>query len=371
MVTPEASQLSSYASHITRHASHLLPLAFSCIALALVFWGLLQLDLPIARYMRSVTVDYVWARDQILIPWMAFTSWAGDIIGEGKNLVVLSVILLVIGRVKSWPNLLAAGWQSLLAHGVAALLANGLKHVIGRPRPRLVHSGGWVWMPSMQTGLDSFPSGHATAAFAVATVLAKRFPSYAVVFFGVAGFVGLSRVLRGAHFLTDIAGGMLFGILAGSLLARPIRQWRSALIEGFLISATGMVYVFAVFWVVSQPPDEHWGGRILAGVGWLLILFGGWHRIMWWKSRTTTSAMPQKVTLSSIALGFAVLSQSWIVMAAAACVSGAYWFKDQDDPSILPPASRLQRMIQESVIVVGILLTLFIVWQEAGILAVQ
>ncbi len=60
------------------HASHLAPVAFSCAALVLVFWGLFQLDLPIARYMRSVTVDYVWARDQILIPWMATTSWAGD-----------------------------------------------------------------------------------------------------------------------------------------------------------------------------------------------------------------------------------------------------------------------------------------------------
>ena len=58
--------------------SYLAPVGFSCAALVLVFWGLFQLDLPIARYMRSVTVDYVWARDQILIPWMATTSWAGD-----------------------------------------------------------------------------------------------------------------------------------------------------------------------------------------------------------------------------------------------------------------------------------------------------
>src|SRR5262245_30782621 len=71
-------------------ASSLASAAFSCAALVLVFWGLFQLDLPIARYMRSVTVDYVWARDQILIPWMAVTSWAGDWIGEGTQLILLS-----------------------------------------------------------------------------------------------------------------------------------------------------------------------------------------------------------------------------------------------------------------------------------------
>ncbi len=353
-------------------APSLVPRAFSCAALSLVFWGLLQLDLPIARYMRSVTVDYVWARDQILVPWMAFTSWAGDWIGEGTRLVLLSAALLALGWVMGWTRLAAAGWQTLLAHGLVALLANGLKHLIGRPRPRLVHSGGWLWMPSMQAGLDSFPSGHAAASFAVATVLARRFPAGAVLFFGTAGFVGLSRVLRGSHFVTDVAAGILFGVLAGSLCARPLRDWRVSLNEGCLTASTGMVYVFTLLWVGSHPTANGWEGTALAGLGLLLILSGSWSRVSWWRSREEKpGARISQAPLIAVALGLALLSRSWIVTAAVACVCVAYWFKEQDDPASAPQPSRIQRLAQEGVLVGGMLLALFILWQGTGVFPIQ
>jgi membrane-associated phospholipid phosphatase len=349
------------------HASRLVPLACSCTALVLVFWGLLQLDLPIARYMRSVTVDYVWARDQILVPWMAFTSWAGDWIGEGTRLVLLSVALLAVGWAMGWANLLAAGWQTLLAHGLAGLLTNGLKHLIGRPRPRLVHSGGWLWMPSMEAGLDSFPSGHTTASFAVATVLARQFPAGAVLFFGTAGFVGLSRVLRGSHFSTDVAAGILFGVVLGSLCARPLREWRVSLNEGVLTAAIGMVYVFALMWVVSHPTVIGWQEIAMVGVGLLLTLFGGWVRVRWWANPDERpGTRSHEAALILVALGLALMSRSWIVIAAVACVCVAHWFRSQGDPASGRQTSRMQRLVQEGVVFVGTLLVLFVLWQGGG-----
>ena len=349
-------------------APGLVPLAFSCASLVLVFWGLNQLDLPIARYMRSVTVDYVWARDQILVPWMAFTSWAGDWIGDGTRLVLLSAALLALGWAVSWARVTAAGWQTLLAHGLAGLLTNGLKHLIGRPRPRLVHSGGWLWMPSMEAGLDSFPSGHTAASFAVATVLARRFPAGAVFFFTIAAFVGLSRVLRGSHFSTDVAAGILFGVLAGSLCARPIREWRVSLNEGILTAATGMVYVFTLISILSHPMTSGWEGTAITGLGLLLTLFGIWSRAAWWRSREEKpgARIPQ-VPLMAVALGLALMSRSWSVTAAVACVCVAYWFKGQDDPVSAAVPSRMQRLVQEGVMVVGMLLALFVLWQGAGV----
>jgi membrane-associated phospholipid phosphatase len=333
----------------------------------LVFWGLLQLDFPITRYMRSVTVDYVWARDQILVPWMAFTSWAGDWIGEGTHLVLLSAALLAVGWALGWSNLIAAGWQTLLAHGLAGLLTNGLKHLVGRPRPRLVHSGGWLWIPSMEAGLDSFPSGHTTASFAIATVLAKRFPAGSLLFFGAAGFVGLSRVLRGSHFATDVAGGILFGVLAGSLFARPLRQWRVSLNEGVLTAAMGMVYVFALMWVVSHPLMVGWEPIAMVGVGLALVLVGGWFRVRWWSSREERSGTTtHEAALMTLALGLALMSRSWIVTAAVACVCMAYWFRWQGDPASARQISRMQRLVQEGVVLVGTLLALFVLWQGDG-----
>lgn len=375
MDTPDPSRVSPHASPVTRHPSrvlHFLSLACSVVALVLVFWGLFQLDLPIARYMRSVTVDYSWARDQILVPWMAATSWAGDWIGKGTHLVLLSAALLAIGWAMSWRNLLAAGWQTLLAHGLVALFGNGLKHLVGRPRPKFVHSGGWQLTPSWESGLDSFPSGHTAASFAVATVLAKRFPAGAVLFFGTAGFVGLSRVLRGSHFSTDVAAGILFGVMAGSLFARPLREWRDSLQEGILTAATGMVYVFALMWVLSHPLIVGWEANAMVGAGLLLALFGGWFRVSWWigrEERPGTSV--HEATLLAVALGLALMSRSWIVTAAVACIGAAYWFRWQDDPVSGREISRMQQLVQEGVLVVGMVLALFVLWQGSGAFPVQ
>jgi membrane-associated phospholipid phosphatase len=353
-------------------ATGIAPVAFSCVALVLVFWGLLQLDLPIARYMRSVTVDYVWARDQILIPWMAVTSWAGDWIGEGTHLVLLSALLLAFGWGLGWARVTAAGWQTLLAHGLAGLLTNGLKHLVGRPRPRLVHSGGWLWTPSMEAGLDSFPSGHTAASFAIATVLARRFPAGAVLFFGTAGFVGLSRVLRGSHFSTDVAAGILFGVMAGSLCARPLREWRVSLNEGILTAAAGMVYVFGLMWVVSHPPVIGWEGIAMVGVGLLLVLLGAWFRVSWWTEREERAGTRNhEAALMAVALGLALMSRSWIVTVVVACVCAAYWFRWQDDPASARQIPRMQRLVQEGVVLVGMLLALFVLWQGADAFPIQ
>ena len=154
------------------NATQLLAWGCSCISLIISFIGLAQFDLPVVRYVRSVTIHRPW--DQLTIPWMAFTSNAGDWIGEGSHLVVVSVLLFAVGWLLRKPPVMLAALQSLIAHLLAAISVNGLKHLIGRPRPKFVHSGEWQLTMSWTSGWDSFPSGHSAASFAVATVLARR-----------------------------------------------------------------------------------------------------------------------------------------------------------------------------------------------------
>lgn len=63
-------------------------------------------------------------------------------------------------------------------------------------------------------GAGSFPSGHTIAAFSVATVFARRYPSHRWVpyaAYGAAGLIGFSRVSLLSHFPSDVFMGAALG----------------------------------------------------------------------------------------------------------------------------------------------------------------
>ena len=113
------------------------------------------------------------------------------------------------------------------------LIANVLlKDNLGRPRPREVvefngqHQFHLFWEPGEAGANSSFPSGHATIAFAVIGpwFLFRRFrreDARFLLFIGIGWgtLVGITRILQGGHFLSDTlwAGGIVY--IVGQLLA--------------------------------------------------------------------------------------------------------------------------------------------------------
>lgn len=59
----------------------------------------------------------------------------------------------------------------------------------------------------------SFPSGHTCAAFVFATVTSSFFPALAAPLLIWAAMIGVSRVVVGVHYPTDIMAGMCLGLL--------------------------------------------------------------------------------------------------------------------------------------------------------------
>jgi len=96
---------------------------------------------------------------------------------------------------------------SIIAGG---LITPALKIVVGRERPSTTLST-FRFRPVSSNA--SFPSGHATEAFAVATAIAENYHSLWVqcLAYGTAGLVGYARVEQNAHFASDVVAGSLIG----------------------------------------------------------------------------------------------------------------------------------------------------------------
>ncbi|MEF3402576.1 phosphatase PAP2 family protein [Agromyces sp. CCNWLW203] len=126
-------------------------------------------------------------------------------------------VLAVIGRRRT----AARGLGSLL---VASALTNVIaKRVFGGDRPLLadVPIGRHLPKPPIT---PSFPSGHSASAAAFATGIAIESPRLGAVLAPAALGVGYSRLHTGAHWLSDVVGGLALGAgVAGlsALVARP------------------------------------------------------------------------------------------------------------------------------------------------------
>ncbi|MBB5263786.1 membrane-associated phospholipid phosphatase [Catenibacillus scindens] len=68
----------------------------------------------------------------------------------------------------------------------------------------------------------SFPSRHTASAAVIAMACMSLVPSLGAAMLVMAALVGISRVLCGLHFLSDVAVGFVFGIIVGIIGFCPI-----------------------------------------------------------------------------------------------------------------------------------------------------
>lgn len=141
--------------------------------------------------------------------WLTF-------IGDGRFAILICLIYLLMRRWSRACQLIAAFLSS-------ALIAQILKNIFSMPRPKqFFPAGHYSYFIDGVThiGFASFPSGHTTSVFAMATLLAifdsnkKWNPLYLLA----AVAVGYSRIYLGQHFLLDVLAGSVIGILTGVLI---------------------------------------------------------------------------------------------------------------------------------------------------------
>jgi membrane-associated phospholipid phosphatase len=156
-------------------------------------------------------------------------------LGRPEPIYVGSAAAYALGRLVDQPRLADLGLHSFLSLTLANVVMGGMKGVTGRARPWELRVQGtdstWVyhgpreWSPfagfSDGGPRQSFPSGHTTTAFVLATVLAEELGGVTPwLAYPVAAGVGWSRLNDEAHWTTDVVMGALVGIVAGRLVVR-------------------------------------------------------------------------------------------------------------------------------------------------------
>jgi membrane-associated phospholipid phosphatase len=107
-------------------------------------------------------------------------------------------------------------------------LVTGLKYSIGRARPFAgkgpFHFKGLDFSPSSFS--LSLPSGHASTAFAFASVIAHQYPKWWVKLsvYALAAGVGWSRLNDNVHFLSDVVVGAGVGFFVGQKIVHRYQQ---------------------------------------------------------------------------------------------------------------------------------------------------
>lgn len=198
---------------------------------------LVQLDHAVFRLLQDLRIEAV---DR----WMVAITGMGSV---GVLLPLIVVVLLWLLWRRCWRT--AGYWVATVA--VAELLVQLLKSTLGRQRPLDLYSG---------VERFSFPSGHVTVSTVVlsflAFLLSRGQPrgmrtAIAVVGGVYLALVAISRLYLGAHWFSDVVGGMSLGLAWVSFSAlvytlRPVRE--DVAPRGLLLAAVAALAVSGVAW---------------------------------------------------------------------------------------------------------------------------
>lgn len=174
----------------------------------------------------SAALAVIARNDRRLRNWIGRSEWdflgsEGDVwelLGRVQVVQLIGGGLYLAGDLVDSRRLARAGvlaWESSV---FTVLVTGALKVAFGRRRP-FEGRGATSFQPFR--GGTSFPSSHASQAFALATVLSKEYGGFVSAgSYGIATLVALARMRGDFHWASDVAAGALLGTGVASLLYR-------------------------------------------------------------------------------------------------------------------------------------------------------
>jgi undecaprenyl-diphosphatase len=143
-----------------------------------------------------------------------------------QNLATVLIVLVALAFLAPWRQRRDERRRGAVigtaAAGLALLVAQPIAHLVDRARPYLDHP---VHLLIARSPDPSFPSDHATGAFALAFGMWLYDRTLGTVLLVLAALLSMSRVYVGTHYPGDVLAGALLGAgMAGALYLLPTRK---------------------------------------------------------------------------------------------------------------------------------------------------
>ena len=163
---------------------------------------------------------------------------------------VIGGSLYAVGRLGHFERVADLGWHGTEAVLVADFITYAMKGIDGRARPSFTgdtNPGDFKFLKGFRNGnRQSFPSGHATSAFAAAAAVTAETGTWwpkstwviGPLMYGGATMVGLSRMYHNKHWASDVVLGAGIGTFSGLKVVRYSHAHPNNKIDRIILGTT-------------------------------------------------------------------------------------------------------------------------------------
>lgn len=148
--------------------------------------------------------------------WAKYADRAAKL-GDQEPLYAVGAVLLLGGLLARRPALCGTGLSILSRVALADIMKRLVKHNVKRTRPgELLDNGRYEREAGGgdERSEQSFPSGHVACTLAAAAAVGRHHPRLAPAAMAFTGLVGAARIAKGEHWPSDVAAGLVLGVIS-------------------------------------------------------------------------------------------------------------------------------------------------------------
>ena len=228
----------------------------ACFVLGAMFW-IVGLILWAQRGIDEAVLFYYNPMRIAMDPIVVLSKWLSSY-GMAAITILFMVYLLVSKKLESFDAPLTVYFYTICSYGLSGIAGDLLKEVLARPRPAEIY-GSEILALSQSLGF-AIPSGHATKSIALVLPFIllvshskNLHKGFKIVIGLIAGGVCLSRIVLGAHYVSDVLAGIgmaLIGLplsmMFANMLLRRMKQEqlpKLSWIWGFMLIVLTLVFL--------------------------------------------------------------------------------------------------------------------------------